>query len=366
MQTYNVRLESPIFKSYRCKRAADSLDIDVEKKSVHQLKINADLISHYNIGLIIGASGSGKTTLAKEIFGQNCFESSLDPERPVIEQFPNEMDYESCASALSGIGLNSVPCWIRPVKTLSNGQRSRAEAALLMINQKEVSVIDEWTSVVDRNVAKAMSYCVQKYARKQNKKIVLLSCHYDVLEWLNPDWVIDCNLQSYTDRRSLWRDFKRSEQLQFDIKWASRKSWQYFSKYHYLSENLPGGDIKIFGLFNGPNQIGFQCYANYVPHSDKKAPKIMHMNRTVIHPDYTGLSLGIRLIDETAKIMKKMGHRVMAKYSSIPVFISMSRSKSWRLLDVKRQFGKIDLGKSLFRRSGFRENIKTYHFEFVG
>lgn len=59
MQTYHVRLESPVSNSYRCKRAADSLDIDTQKKSIHELKILADLDSEYSVGLILGASGAG-------------------------------------------------------------------------------------------------------------------------------------------------------------------------------------------------------------------------------------------------------------------------------------------------------------------
>jgi ATPase subunit of ABC transporter with duplicated ATPase domains len=42
---------------------------------------------------------------------------------------------------LNGIGLNSVPCWLRPVKTLSNGQKARAEALLLMSSNKEIIFI---------------------------------------------------------------------------------------------------------------------------------------------------------------------------------------------------------------------------------
>ena len=64
MQNYRVRLESPVSTSFRCQKAADSLDIDVSKKSVHELNVSADIETHFNIGLILGASGSGKTTLA--------------------------------------------------------------------------------------------------------------------------------------------------------------------------------------------------------------------------------------------------------------------------------------------------------------
>ena len=364
MQTYHVKLESPVSNSYRCKRAADSLDIDTEKKSIHELKIEADLKSPYNIGLIVGASGSGKTTLAKQIFGENCFETILDQSKPIIEQLPKELDYDSCASILAGVGLTSVPCWIRPVNTLSNGQKARAEAALLMC-KNDFSVIDEWTSVVDRTVAKVMSHCIQKHARKTNSKIVLLSCHYDVIDWLNPDWIIDCNKQEFIDRRSLWQSFKRSEQLNFEIKQITKQSWSYFSKYHYLSDKLPGGENYFFGLFHNENQIGFQCFSNYVPHR-KGTKKIFHSNRTVIHPDYAGMGLGIKLITKTSFLMKEKGFRPMAKFSSTPIFKAMSKDPVWKLLDVKRQIGKMNVGGNMMRKKGFRENIKTYSFEFIG
>ena len=34
-----------------------------------------------------------------------------------------------------------------------------------------------------------MSFALQKYLRKHNKKIIVASCHYDILEWLMPDWI---------------------------------------------------------------------------------------------------------------------------------------------------------------------------------
>lgn len=368
MSAYLVRLESEIVKSFRCQKAANSLDIDVEKKSVHELKIEADLQSEYSIGLIVGASGSGKTTLAKQIFGADVFKTHLDESKPIIDQLPETMSYEECAQTLAGIGLTSVVCWIRPVYTLSNGQKARAEAALAMTKNDEITVIDEWTSVVDRTVAKVMSHCVQKHARKNKKKIVLLSCHYDVIEWIDPDWIIDCNKQEFIDRRSLHPDErKRSEQLTFDLREVDRSTWKYFSKYHYLSEKLPGGIIKTFGLFHGRDQIGFQCFANYVPKRPSDEKMIMHSNRTVIHPDYAGLGMGILLINESSKIMKSQNFKVMAKFSSTPVFKAMSKfPELWVLKEVKTQIGKMNVGGNMMRKAGFRENVKTYSFEFIG
>jgi hypothetical protein len=57
----------------------------------------------------------------------------------------------------------------------------------------------------------------------------------------------------------------------------------------------------------------------------------------------------------------------MAKYSSTPIFNSMSKSKEWKFLGQKRLFGKMKKGRIMSRTGGFREQgVKTYHFEFVG
>ena len=364
MQNYELTLSSPVADSFRCTKAANSLDIDVEKKSIHHFKVKADIESPFSIGLIVGASGSGKTTLAKSIYGEKSFDEILDQSLPVIDQFPDEYSYDECAAMLSGVGLTAVPCWIRPAYTLSNGQKARAECALQMAQKdRNFIVIDEWTSVVDRTVAKVMSHCIQKHARKTGKRIVLLSCHYDVAEWLNPDWVIDCNRQEYIDRRLLCRSHKRSEQLSFEVREVDRDSWRYFSKYHYLSDKLPGGVIKTYGLFVGNDQIGFQCFANYTPCRKGDVMK-MHSNRTVIHPDYAGLGLGIMLINETSKDMTKKGFECWAKFSSTPVYLAMKRQLCWKLVDIKRST-KTVVGGSMDRKSGFRQDVKTYSFKFV-
>lgn len=372
MQNYVVRLESAVSTSFRCTKAANSLDIDVEKKSVHRFAVDADVDAPFSVGLIVGASGSGKTTLARKIWGDGCFSDLLDLTRPVIDQLPDAWEYDRCASVLAGVGLTSVPCWIRPAVTLSNGQRARAEAALIIASLGDgAAVIDEWTSVVDRTVAKAMSHCVQKHARAAGKRVVLLSCHYDVVEWLNPDWVIDCNKQEYVDRRSMVGGAQRTDRLRFEIREVGRNTWPYFSKYHYLSDRLPGGKIYTFGLFHGADQIGFQCFAAYLIGNHT----MFFSNRTVIHPDYSGLGLGIMLINETSKVMVQRGFTVKATFSSAPVHRAMSRQPEWQLREIKRQIKKQRItgnlrrtntdGHTRARENAFRSQVVTYHYDFV-
>lgn len=371
MPHHHVRLESEVFTSYRCQRAANALDINTKEKSIHELSVDVPANDEdFNVGLIVGASGSGKTTLAKQVYGDGCFRELLDLSRPIVDQFPETFSYDDCVAALNGVGLTQVPCWIRPAHTLSNGQRARAEAALQLaqVDQGGVVVLDEWTSVVDRTVAKVMSACLAKVARKQKRRIVVLSCHYDVIEWLDPDWIVDCNTAQLIDRRLLQPgqgDRRRTDRITFDVAEVDRSSWRYFEKYHYLSRRMPGGKVMTFGLFHDADQIGFQCYANYVPRRKGDRMK-MHSNRVVIHPDYAGLGLGIRLVNTTAEYMASLGYVVMAKFSSEPMYRARQGDPRWRLMDVKRQLGATVVGGNMVRDGGFRENVKTYSFVYVG
>lgn len=371
MQTHHVVLESPASTSYRCTRAADSLDIDVTKKLRHELRVDVNLETPWSLGVIVGASGSGKTTLARTMFESitPLFRDVVDASQPVIDQFPQSWTYEQCAAALTGVGLTAVPTWLRPVGTLSNGQRARADAAL-QLAQSTLVVIDEWTSVVDRTVAKVMSHCVAKHARRSDgRQLVLLSCHYDVLDWLNADWVIDCNMRTFTDRRALWRDFRRSETLAFDIRPCSSRIWPLFSQYHYLSDKLPGGGPKTFGLFHADQQIGFQCFAQYVPQRDRHGTRMVHSNRTVIHPDYAGLGLGIRFIDATSAMMTADGYDVRAKFSSVPVYRAMVRDPNWRFVSMTRPMKSTvtnSSGLSSGRARTTRQKVSVFNFTWIG
>jgi ABC-type Mn2+/Zn2+ transport system ATPase subunit len=370
MATYEVILKTTAPNDFYVLKAANSVDLDLEKKLTHHLKVTADLDTEYNVGLIVGNSGSGKSTLAKHIWGDSCFDTLLDSEHAVISQFDSSYSYDERVAFLSGVGMGAPISWIAPAKTLSNGQQARAEAALQMARlDGKFTVIDEWTSVVDRQVAKAMSHSIQKHARKVKKQIVLLSCHYDIIEWLNPDWIIDCNTQEYIDRRRLCPGFKRSAELVFGIRQLTNsKSWRAFSKYHYLSDSLPPGKTIMFGLFQEDMQVGFIAYSNYVlwkqEHKDRGIPMIMHANRIVVHPDYCGFGLGGRMTDITADYMQKtLGYDVQIKLSSASMATLLKRNLKWELRDVSRNINNI--WKNHKGRTG-RIDVKTYSFKYLG
>ena len=149
----------------------------------------------WQIGLIVGPSGSGKTSIGGQIFnGLPIHDLYLgwDDNLPIVDNIAPEKSLNEVTAALSAVGLGDVPAWLRPFKALSNGEQYRAGLARLICEAPEQVVIDEFTSVVDRQIAKiGASAFAKSWRRTKGKQIVLLSCHYDIVEWLQPDWVYD-------------------------------------------------------------------------------------------------------------------------------------------------------------------------------
>lgn len=149
----------------------------------------------WQIGLIVGPSGSGKTSIGKQLWngiGITSLSENWNENLPIIEDICPEKPMNEITSALSAVGLGDVPAWLRPFKVLSNGEQFRAGLARLICEAPDKAIIDEFTSVVDRQIAKIGASAFAKAFRKnKGKQIILLSCHYDIIEWLQPDWVYD-------------------------------------------------------------------------------------------------------------------------------------------------------------------------------
>ena len=144
----------------------------------------------WNILLICGKSGSGKSTILREVYGDTK-PIAYDYDKAVISQFPRLSEQDAC-DLLSSIGLSSVPTWLRKPSELSNGERARLDIAKAIYDADGgVVLLDEYTSVVNRAAAKSMSYALQRYARSKGIRIIIASCHFDIVEWLQPDYIFN-------------------------------------------------------------------------------------------------------------------------------------------------------------------------------
>ncbi len=154
---------------------------------------------NWKVGAIVGRSGTGKSTIAKEVFGDayvERFEYSADS---VLDDFPAELTVSEITSALSFVGFASPPDWLKPYSCLSQGEKMRTDIARAMCLNRTVIAFDEFTSVIDREIAKIASLAINHAIRKSGKQFVAVTCHPDVLDWLEPDWVYYPELNTFED-----------------------------------------------------------------------------------------------------------------------------------------------------------------------
>lgn len=217
----HVRNECADSNSYRAARVKSLFN--AERGNVFELDADIDVDGEpWSIGLIVGPSGTGKTSIGRQLFGGGKIIDLYGGwgERPIVDEISPNGDFDSVTGALANVGLGDVPSWLRPFHALSNGQQFRAGLARLISDAPNDVIVDEFTSVIDRQIAKIGAMAFAKgWRRNKGKRIVLLSCHYDIVEWLQPDWVFDTGtgeLKKETnlnqDRRSSWK-FGRSTPL---------------------------------------------------------------------------------------------------------------------------------------------------------
>lgn len=144
----------------------------------------------YNIGMIVGASGSGKSQILKQYFNINLEEVVAEwwSDKAIVSHFDTP---DEAIEKLFACGLASVPTLCKPFHILSNGEKYRANVARQL---RDNMILDEFTSEVNRETAKSLSVALSKYIRQKNiRNVVLSSCHKDIIEWIEPDWVFDCD-----------------------------------------------------------------------------------------------------------------------------------------------------------------------------
>ena len=276
--------------------------------------------TEFQIGLIVGSSGSGKSTLAKK-FGEMAT-VHWDNNRSIASHFES---FEDASSHFGAVGLNSIPTWLKPYSVLSTGEKFRADMARCLYDG---AVIDEFTSVVNRECAVSCSNSISKYIRANGlNNIVFVSCHDDIIDYLQPDWIYDTDKQELTTRRLL----RQRPSFVLEVSQCSKQVWSMFAKYHYLSSELnKSADCYIFSYNSLPVAFGaiLPMPGRFGDGSDTR--KCVSEHRIVVLPDYQGLGIGNRVSEYLAELYLSQGYRYFAKTANPRMGEHRNRSELWR------------------------------------
>jgi ABC-type lipoprotein export system ATPase subunit len=355
MPTAHAVVESSVPITIRCRQVAAMYDVPISERQRLEWQIEAPLEQRpWKIGLIFGPSGSGKTTIARKLFGAER-RPEWKPGTAMVDCFPAGMAINDIVAACSAVGLNTIPAWLRPYDVLSNGEKFRADMARILAEAGDSTVlVDEFTSVVDRQVAKIVSHAVQKTVRASQGRLVAVSCHADIIDWLQPDWQIDMGAGGCFH----WRCLQRRPSIACTIARVPRSEWSRFSRYHYLSAELPVA-AQCFGLW-AESELAVMAGLLYRPHP--VTMNLIAVSRIVTLPDYQGLGLAFVLLDSIGAMLKAIGWR-FRNYPAHPSFVRAHvRSPRWKLVrDPRKRVGVNP--KNIVPKQGARP---CYGFEYVG
>jgi ABC-type polar amino acid transport system ATPase subunit len=324
----------------------------------------------WQIGLIYGPSGSGKTTIAKKLFGEKYhrgYEWSHD--KSILDDFPKKASMKDISKAVSSVGFSSPPDWLKPFHNLSNGQQFRAEVARLLLdddNYPEIVVLDEFTSLVDRVVAKASCVAVQRYIRSSEKKFVAVTCHSDVIDYLNPDWTYEVSSSSFADLTGRSERRVKHPPIDLRIRRVTRQAWYKsgIGSHHYLNPNVIRS-VHLWACFWGDVLVGM-CAVQKYPHSLVKNG--WRSSRTVVMPDYQGLRIGVVMNDTLGDYYtRELGLRFFGRSTHPGMNAHRRSSPDWMLFTQGGTVGKPSAkgkitGQSIGRVAESFEYVRKYRF----
>ncbi len=194
--------------------------------------------------------------------------------------------------------------------------------ARTLAEKPDLAVIDEFTSVVDRTVAKIGSAAVAKTVRKRGQKFIAVSCHYDIAEWLQPDWTYEVNTGTLSVGRRLQRP-----PIEMEIRRCDKRLWPMFKTHHYLSGEINKA-AKCFLLTIEGQPAAFGA-VNSFPHAINPG---WHEHRFVTLPDFQGVGIGNRLSEYLGSVFAATGKPYRGP-TTHPAFIQHRlRSPLWRCI----------------------------------
>lgn len=395
-----ITRSSPVVRTPRVRQLEGMFDVPQSERSELRWEASLPLEERdWQIGLIVGPSGCGKSTLARELFAGAMVEGFDWPQdKSIVDAFPAAMGIKEIVGLLSSVGFSSPPSWLRPFRVLSNGEQFRVTIARALAEKPDLAVIDEFTSVVDRTVARIGSAAIAKAVRRGGRaggapsgssadppvahlrrRIVAVSCHYDIIDWLAPDWTFDPSANEFA-----WRCLPRGTgaahppgadgtglaactrpRIELEIARVHRAAWKLFQQHHYLNNGLNRA-ARCFVAFVAGRPAAFTA----VLHAPDARGGYWREHRTVCLPDFQGAGIGNALSEFVASLFVAPDSQGRVKRycsrTSHPAMIRHRAASPLWIMHRAPAFGKRHAGRyAAFNRSAALQRL-TAGFRFVG
>ncbi len=338
MPTHPITLSCPVHDSFRVQQVAGMFDVPLADRLTERFEVELPGPDDaWSIGLIVGPSGSGKSSVARQLLGEGLYRPASWPaDRAVIDGF-GDAPLREVVAMLTAVGFGSPPSWVKPFHVLSQGEQMRCELARALLADRSMIVFDEFTSTVDRTVAKVCSAAIAKGIRSGNvnKRFVAVTCHHDVAPWLEPDWVLDMGqTPSGKSARTLdWGRLRRPS-IEVAIRHCGRELWPRFARHHYLTGAL-NPVAKCFVATWNDEPVAFCATLPVIGYKRRR-----RFTRIVTLPDYQGLGIGMRMVATVAQHHSDAGDRVSVTSSHPALIAHCRRSPDWRATAVKKPGGR--------------------------
>ena len=345
-----MRLSCKIAPDEKTSRLSEAFDYDFDGEIVTEIKDLPELPDDFSIGLIVGPSGGGKTTLLNTL--GEIKKPTWEDGKSVFSHFSS---YEEALERFGAVGFNSIPQMCLPYKKLSNGEKFRCDLARSLDSG---AVIDEFTSVVNRDVAKSASNAIKRYVtKKQLKKIVLASCHYDIIEWLRPDWTYKVLTGEFHSGRYL-----RRPEIRIDIHKTDWKLWRIFEKFHYLDSNINKASRCYAGFWS--NQL--VAFGAVLAQPNGYFKNGWRGHRTVVLPDFQGMGIGTRFSDAIAQMYVENGCKYFSRSANPRFGNYRENSPLWKPTSKNRRKRTDVKHKNVFK-GHFADNERIcWSHEYIG
>ncbi len=319
-----ITVECPVEQTPRVMQVCGIFDMPAAATSSMSWDVELPLHERpWNLGLLVGPSGCGKSTIARRLWPDAC--PGPQPDWPVsksiLDGFPPTLPIKDLIELLASVGFSSPPAWLRPFRVLSTGQQFRVTLAWLLAAAPPDTLVvcDEFTSVVDRTVARVGSAALARTVRRRGQRFVAVTCHEDVEDWLQPDWVY-----RPAEERFAWRCLQRRPAIELSIFRCRREAWRAFAAHHYLSHSLARGAVCFLATWQ-ERPVAFSAWLPYV--GPGRAARREH--RTVTLPDYQGVGLGNKLSATIASMWKALGFRAVSTTTHPAMIAARLRSPLW-------------------------------------